>query len=127
MVAAAGVGATLLTKPAFAQSNPDGALAIGATIVGLLGAAVLVAAAAYLLISRPLAFSIDGEDALDMAERLELLDEEDGWYVSMTLGLSHRRAGNEPIIDRLHTAFSFAVGGLIVELAGFSAAAGVAS
>lgn len=41
--------------------------------------------------------------------------------------LAERRAGNAPIIERLHAAFTVALIGLLAELGGLSAAAALAS
>jgi hypothetical protein len=45
----------------------------------------------------------------------------------MALGLRDRRQGNEPIVRRLHNAFTVALIALLVELAGLGVAAAVAS
>jgi hypothetical protein len=49
VLAAGGVGLTLLTRPAFSGAHPSGANELVATIAGLLGAAALVLAGAYVL------------------------------------------------------------------------------
>ncbi len=69
VVAAGGLGSTLLARSVFARSHPEGVWEVSATIVGLAGAAVLVLAVAYLLRSRPMAFSVDAEAALDARPR----------------------------------------------------------
>jgi hypothetical protein len=45
----------------------------------------------------------------------------------MALGLRDRRKGNEAIVGRLHMAFTAALVALLLELAGLSAAAALAS
>jgi hypothetical protein len=75
VVAAAGVAVTILTRPAFQGPHPTGWIEITGTAVGLAGAGVVVLATVYLLISRPLAFSIDARDALKAAEELDLLED----------------------------------------------------
>ncbi len=45
----------------------------------------------------------------------------------MARALAERRAGNAPIVERLHLAFTTALYGLLVELVGLSAAAALAS
>lgn len=75
VVAAGGVGVTLLSRPAFQGTHPNGWVEITATAVGLVGAGGVVLATAYLLLSRPLAFSVDARAALAAAEELDLLDD----------------------------------------------------
>jgi hypothetical protein len=127
VIAAAGVGVTLLAEPVFHRSHPDGWAEIGATALGLAGAAGVVLATAYLLVSRPLAFSVDARRALTAAEALDVLDDGRLFDESMALALRDRREGNEAIVGRLHTAFSAAVAALLAELTGLAAAAALAS
>jgi hypothetical protein len=127
VVAAGGIGATLLTRPVFGGHHPTGVVEIAATSVGLLGATVLVLAGAYLLRSRRLAFSVDARAALAAAEDLELLDDAERFHESMIATLTDRRAGNSEIVGRLHDALAIALAGLLLELVGLGVAAAVAS
>src|SRR3954469_25724380 len=65
VLAAGGVGLTLLTRPAFSGAPPAGALELVATIGGLLGAVTLVLASAFVLQPRRLAFSVNAAATLD--------------------------------------------------------------
>ena len=127
VVAAGGIGATLLTRPVFEGGHPAGFMEIAATALGLLGALALVLASAYLLKSRRLAFSVDARAALAAAEELELLEEPERFHESMITALSDRRAGNADIVARLHDAFTIALAGLLLELVGLAVAAALAS
>jgi hypothetical protein len=64
VIAAGGVGLTLLTRPVFARDHPAGSIEIVAAIVGLLVAASLVLAAAYVLARRRLGFSVNASATL---------------------------------------------------------------
>jgi hypothetical protein len=127
VVAAGGLGITLLARPVFRGSHPEGPWEVMATIVGLAGAAVLLFAVAYLLRSRPMAFSVDAVAALDAAREADLIDDAGEFDEAMARALAERRAGNAPIVERLHTAFTTALYGLLFELGGLSAAAALAS
>ena len=74
VVAAGGLGLTLLARPVFAGQHPDGLWEILTAIIGITGAALLVVAAAYVLRSRPLAFSVDPEATLAAAREADVLD-----------------------------------------------------
>jgi hypothetical protein len=124
-----GVGLTLLTRPAFFGDHPSGAVEIVAAIVGLLGAVTLVLASAYVLHPRQLAFSVNARATLDAirARDPEILENERLYHETMIATLTRRREGNQPIVDRLHTAFSVGPLGLLAELGGLSLAAALAS
>jgi hypothetical protein len=126
VVAAAGLGITLLARPAFAGSHPHGMWEVTAASVGLVGAATLVLASGHLLRSRPLAFSVDAIAALDVARDEDALDDGHKFDEAMARALAERRAGNAPIVDGLHSAFTIALSGLIVELVGLGVAAALA-
>lgn len=129
ILAAGGVGLTLLTPPAFAEAHPSGALELVAAIAGLVGAVVLVLASAYVLHPRALAFSIYARDALDAIRVRDaaVLTDDDRFHETTIGALTRRRRGNEPIVGRLRVACSIALFGLLVELGGLSLAAALAS
>jgi hypothetical protein len=129
VLAAGGVGLTLLTRPVFAGDHPSGVLEVAATIVGIIGAVALVLASAYVLHPRRLAFSVHASDALEAirARDATVLEDEDRFHETMIVALARRRDGNQPIVDRLHTAFSAALLGLLAELSGLALAAALAS
>jgi hypothetical protein len=129
VLAAGGVVLTLLTRPTFSGDHPSGAVELVAAIVGLLGAVTLVLASAYVLHPRRLAFSVNASATLDAirARDSDILEDEDLYHETMIATLTRRRAGNQPIVDRLHTAFSVGLLGLLAELGGLSLAAALAS
>jgi len=129
VLAAGGIGLTLLTRPAFSADRPSGAVELVATIVGMLGAVTLVMASAYVLHPRRLAFSVNARTTLDaIRDRdADMLEDEDLFHETMISTLTARREGNQPIVDRLHTAFSVGQIGLLLELGGLSFAAALAS
>jgi hypothetical protein len=127
VVAAGGIGATLLTRPVFEGDHPAGVVEIAATGLGLLGALGLVLGGAYLLKSRRLAFSVDARVALEAAAELEILEDAERFHESMIAALTDRRAGNASIVARLHDAFTIALVGLLLELVGLALAAALAS
>jgi hypothetical protein len=90
---------------------------------------MLVLASAYVLHPRRLAFSVNASAALDAirARNAGILEDEDLYHETMIATLTRRREGNQPIVDRLHTAFSVGLLGLLVELGGMSLAAALAS
>jgi hypothetical protein len=51
----------------------------------------------------------------------------DLYHETMIATLTRRREGNQPIVDRLHTAFSVGLLGLLAELSGLALAAALAS
>jgi hypothetical protein len=127
VVAAAGLGITLLARSVFAGSHPRGTWEVIAATVGFAGAATLVVASGHLLRSRPMAFSVDAIAALKVARDADALDDGHKFDEAMARALADRRAGNAPIVKRLHNAFSIALSGLVAELVGLSAAAALAS
>jgi hypothetical protein len=129
VLAAGGVGLTLLTGPAFSGDHPSGAIELVATVVGLVGAVMLVLAGAYVLHPRRLAFSVNARATLDaIRDRdAEILNDDDLYHETMIATFTRRREGNQPIVDRLHTAFSVGLLGLLLELGGLALAAALAS
>src|SRR3954469_15769923 len=65
VLAAGGVGLTLLTRPVVSWAPPPGGIEPRATIEGLLRASTVVLASAYVLHPRRLAFSINARATLD--------------------------------------------------------------
>src|SRR4051795_12003574 len=129
LLAARGLGLTLLTRPVFSGDHPSGAVELVATIVGLLGAAALILASAYVLHPRRLAFSVNARATLEaIRDRdADILENDDVYHETMIATLTRRREGTQPIVDRLHTAFSVGLLGLLAELGGLSLAAALAS
>jgi hypothetical protein len=88
-----------------------------------------VLAGAYVLHPRRLAFSVNARATLDAirARDAEVLEDEDRYHETMIAALTRRREGNQPIVDRLHTAYSVALLGLLLQLGGLALAAALAS
>jgi len=129
VLAAGGVGLTLFTQPVFSGDHPSSTVELVATIVGLLGAVMLVLASAYVLRPRRLAFSVNARATLDAIRdrAANMLEDNDLYHETMIATLTRRREGNQPIVDRLHAAFSVGLLGLLFELGGLSLAAALAS
>lgn len=127
VLAAGGVAATLLARPVFAGRHPHGVGEIVALIAGLLGAAVLVAAAVVLLRPTRMAFSVDAELLLEAAREARVLDSEDEFHEATAGALAERRRANEPIVERLTLMLEIALIGLVLELVGLGTAAALAS
>jgi hypothetical protein len=106
VIAAGGIGLTLLTRPAFAGQHPHGAVEIIAVLVGMIGAVALIMGSAYVLIPRPVAFSVNAHATLETINQADadMLDDEDLFHETMILTLAERHDGNAPILERLNTA-----------------------
>ena len=102
VLAAGGVGLTLLTRPVFSGDHPSGTIELTGTIVGLLGAVTLVLASAYVLHPRRLAFSVNARATLHaIRDRdADILEDDDVYHATMIATLTRRRKGNQPIVDR---------------------------
>ena len=73
--------------------------------------------------------SVNASATLDAirARDSDILEDEDLYHETMIATLTRRREGNQPIVDRLHTAFSVALLGLLAQLSGLALAAALAS
>jgi hypothetical protein len=91
-------------------------------VVGLLGAVALVLASVYVPQPTRLAFSVNASATLAAIHDrdAEILEDEDLYHQTMIVTLTRRREGNQPIVDRLHTAFSVGLLGLLAELSGLA-------
>lgn len=122
VLAAGGVGITLLTGPAFEGARPIGVVEICSVGVGLAGIAVGVAAAAYLLLATPLSFGLDAASATAVAQ-----EHDQGSFLSaIAILLDERRLENLPCIERLQGAFTVMVCGMLVGVCGLAMAVAVA-
>lgn len=125
VVAAGGLGITLLARPVFERSHPEGLWEVTTAVVGLAGAGGS-------FWRSPTCFArgrspIDAEATLDAARDADLLAEANEFDEAMARALAERRVGNAPIVGRFQRAFTIALSGLLIELAGLSAAAALAS
>lgn len=125
LLAGATVVASLLAKPAFTGSHPDGVLewvAIASGVGGGLGALVFTV---LLFSPRDMAFSFDAQAAY-----VELFEQgiTEQPLVDLTLAesMSKRRADNLPAVDRLRALLRYALASLVVEVGGLALAAALA-
>ncbi|HYV15609.1 MAG TPA: hypothetical protein VE972_06285 [Conexibacter sp.] len=125
ILASGGLGATLLTPLAFRGGHPAGILEVAFVAVGLLGIAVEVAAALYVLAPRRLRFGLTAAAAASFAERRGIA-ESTAFYGAVTTGLDDRRAANEQVIRWLHFAFTLMMCGMLLEVCGLAIAAAIA-
>jgi hypothetical protein len=95
----------------------------------MLGAIALILGSAYVLIPRPVAFSVNAHATLETINQADadMLDDEDLFHETMILTLAERHDGNAPILERLNTAYALTLIGLLIELVGLGVAAALAS
>jgi hypothetical protein len=133
VLAAGGLGVTLLAKPIFHEGHPTGFGEVGAVVVGLLGSGVLVVASVALLRSTRMAFSVDASRLLQAAREAGVIDDdghsqdEAAFHEATALALAERRAGNDSIVVRLTRWLDIALVTLVIELVGLASAAALAS
>lgn len=133
VLAAGGLGVTLLAKPIFHEGHPTGFGEVGAVVVGLLGSGVLVVASVALLRSTRMAFSVNAPRLLQAAREAGVIDgdghsqDEAAFHEATALALAERRAGNDSIVVRLTRWLDIALVALVVELVGLASAAALAS
>lgn len=132
LLAAGGLGATLLAQPAFGGGHPRGPWELTAVAVGLLGAAFLICAVLVLLRSTSIAFSVDAPRMLAVAPDTAGLGTRVAWteqqfYEVTARSLARRRGANVPTVKRLRTALDLALFALAIELVGLASAAALAS
>ena len=122
VLAAGGVGTTLLAGPAF-SANPRGVVEIGAIAVAIIALLSTIGAAGYLLRASPTDDGIDVVSSIGNLALLNALDDIGAFYVSMIAALHGRQVCNGRAIRRLHVAFTVILCGILVELCGFAVAA----
>lgn len=125
VLAAGGLAATLLTPLAFRGGHPAGVVEVACAVLGLIGIAVEIIAALYILAPRTLAFGISASAAMAHMGRRRI-DDAQGFYIALAAGLDRRRIANEPVIDRLRAAFTVMMCGMLFEVCGLASAAAVA-
>ncbi len=119
VLAGGGVGITLLTRPAFAGSHPDGVAEVATAAIGLLGIAVATGAAVYLLLAERLSFAPEPLSATEVAWRQD-------FFPAMVVLLDERRVRNLVGIKRLQAAFTVMVCGMLVGVCGLAVAVALA-
>ena len=122
VLAAGGVGITLLTRPAFEGAHPVGVAESVSVAIGLLGIAIAVVAAAFLLLAAGLAFGVDARAAAAVAQR----HGSEGFISVLVVVLDEQRRGNLRSIERLQGAFTLMVCGMLVGVCGLAVAAAIA-
>ncbi len=126
VLAAGGVGVTLLTRPAFHAARAAGTFATVASGLGVLAIGIAVLAATYVLLGDRLAFGIDASSARNIA-RDAAVDDLGGFYAAVFVVLDERWLENGRAIERMLTAFTVMVCGMLVGVCGLALAAAVAS
>jgi hypothetical protein len=121
VVAACGIVATLLSRPAWRNAHRVHALQVASVSVGFVGIGMTTFMAAYLLLSRPLSFGVDASVAWRCAG-----GDADAYYVSMIGMLDARRLENLPAIRKLHVAFTAMLYGMLVGVCGLVGAIAIA-
>jgi hypothetical protein len=124
VLAAGGLGATLLAPAAFRGSH-TAPVRIACIAVSLLGIAVAIGAGVRVLVTPQLAFGVDSASANSILREHPAIDER-GFYVSVTALLEKRRLENLPVLEDLHAAFTLMVCGMLVGVCGLALAAAVA-
>ena len=75
-----------------------------------------------------LAFAVNPRATLEAIRDRDpdILEDDDLYYETMIATFTRRREGNQPIFERLHTAFTVGLLGLLAELGGLALAAALA-
>ena len=126
LLAAGAVVPSLLARAVFHGLHPHGLDEVLCTILGVVGAAILLVTALMLLWPRELGFSVNTR-----ATYQELWDEQvlEQPLLDLTLAdaFHDRREANKKVVTDLTALLALAVIALAVEAAGFAAAAALAS
>ena len=124
MLAAGGVGTTLLAGPAF-SAHSHGVVEIIATAVAVIALLGALGAAGYMLRAKTTHDDIDvAASTKDLALHGVLRDLE-AYYIWMIATLGERQNSNARAIRRLQAAFTVILCGILVELCSFAVAAAV--
>jgi hypothetical protein len=126
LLAAGAVVPSLLARAVFHGHNPHGLGEVLCTGLGLLGAAVLLVATGMLLWPRELAFSVDARATYQALWDQQILEQP---MLDLVLAdtFHDRREDNVAVVTKMKTLLGVAVMALVVEAAGFAAAAALAS
>jgi len=125
VLAAGGLGTTLLAGPALGRNSPGG-VPIAALIVALVGLLGALCGAGYLLTTPGLPTKVDPQALVQAFERQRELDDLDAFYRTMIGGLGAMRQRGDRELRRLHRVFTYMLCGILVELCGLALAAAVA-
>jgi hypothetical protein len=122
LLAAGAVVPSLLARAVFHGHHPHGLGEVLCTGLGLLGAAVLLVATGMLLWPRELAFSVDARATYQALWDQQILEQP---MLDLVLAdtFHDRREDNMGVVTKMKTLLGATVMALVVEAAGFAAAA----
>lgn len=124
VLAAGGVGTTLLAGPAF-SAHPRGVVEVVATVVAVIALLSTIGATGYLLRAHLMESDFNIPASVEDLALTGALDDADAFYVRMIRTLHHRQLQNRRVIGRLHAVFTVILCGILVELCSFAIAATV--
>lgn len=126
LLAAGAVVPSLLAHAVFHGPHPHGFDEVLCTVLGIVGAAILLVAALRLLWPRELGFSVNTRATYQELWDQQILDQP---LLDLTLAdaFHDRRQANKAVVTELTALLALAVIALAVEAAGFGAAAALAS
>lgn len=123
VLAAGGVGVSLLARPAFGGAHPHGTIATAAALLGLAGIALAVVAAARLLLAERLAFTVNAGSVVALAPGA--LERTDAYFRTMTASLDELWRMNAARMRQRESVFTVVVCGMLAGVCGLAIAAAV--
>jgi hypothetical protein len=125
LLAAGAIVPSLLTKAVFSAHHPRG-LEVVFTVVGIAGGIVLLVSALLILVPYEMGFSLNATETYRFLFNEKIL-EQPGIDLVLADALHERRTQNQTVVDKLTRYLTVAVVALVIEAAGFAAAAALAS
>lgn len=126
IIAAAVVIASLLVGPAFRRGRPGDAVAIVATLAGLVGCAGVLLCVMLLLRPCELGFSVRPAAAYRSLWNQGIMEPPMS-EIALAKAFEERHEDNRPTVERLARFLTLALGSLVLETAGLALAAAVSS
>jgi hypothetical protein len=126
LLAASAVVASLLAKPTFEGTHPNGWLETCAAGIGLVGGATVLLSVAFLLRPYELGFSVSAGATYRALWEQDVL-EQPMVDIALAEAFEERRSTNAAVVRRLVRFLALALVALVVETAGFATAAALAS
>ncbi len=126
LLAAGAVIASLLAKPVFHGGHPDGVMETLATFIGVLGAGGLLLFVVLLLRPYELGFTVKAPATYRALWEKGML-EQPMVDIALAEAFEEQRATNSKAVERLAWLLGVALAALVLETAGFAAAAALAS
>jgi hypothetical protein len=124
ILASGGLAATLLTPLAFRGAHPTGGAEVAFMALGLVGIAIEIVAAVYVLAPRRLRFGLTAGGAMALVgQRAEDMR---SFYIGVANGLDRQRVANESVLGRLGAALTLVMCGMLLEVCGLAVAAAIA-